>query len=153
MLIPRPDTEALVEVALERTRDRSMHGAALDLCTGSGCVAIALAKQRPTWSVTATDVDEDSAALAWENVLRTGVAHHLRLLLGDLFGAVPAGERFDLVTANLRTFRAATSRRWTPTCATTSRAARSTAGPTASTLVRRIVEEAPARLTEGGCWR
>jgi release factor glutamine methyltransferase len=55
-LVPRPDTEPLVEVALERTRARSMHGRALDLCTGSGCVAVSFAKARPTWRVTATDI-------------------------------------------------------------------------------------------------
>ncbi len=150
VLIPRPDTEALVEVALERTRDRSMYGAAVDLCTGSGCVAIALAKQRPTWSVTATDLDEDSATLAWENVVRTGVAHHLRLLLGDLFDAVPEGERFDLVTANppyipsgdIATLDADV-RDYEPRRALDG-------GADGLDLVRRIVEEAPARLTQGG---
>jgi release factor glutamine methyltransferase len=62
VLIPRPDSERLVEVALERTRARSMLGAALDLCTGSGCVAIAFARQRPTWSVTASDISAEARA-------------------------------------------------------------------------------------------
>ena len=56
VLIPRPDSETLVDVALSRTETRSMFGRALDLCTGSGCVAIAFAHQRPTWPVTASDV-------------------------------------------------------------------------------------------------
>jgi release factor glutamine methyltransferase len=98
-LVPRPDTEPLVEVALERTRARSMHGLALDLCTGSGCVAIAFAKARPTWRVTATDIALETAELAWENVRRLGVAFSVAIAIGDLFAPV-AGRRFDLVVAN-----------------------------------------------------
>ena len=62
VLVPRPDSERLVEVALERTRARSMLGQALDLCTGSGCVAIAFARQRPTWRVTASDISPEAIA-------------------------------------------------------------------------------------------
>jgi release factor glutamine methyltransferase len=99
VLIPRPDTERLVEVALERTRARSMLGAALDLCTGSGCVAIAFARARPTWSVAGIDVSPDALAVAADNAKRTGAVRNLRLLEGSLFGPVP-GQRFDLITAN-----------------------------------------------------
>jgi len=98
-LIPRPDTERLVEVALERSRARSMRGAALDLCTGSGCVAIAFARARPTWSVTASDISADALAVARHNAHRTGAIYNLELLEGSFFGPV-TGRRFDLVTAN-----------------------------------------------------
>ncbi len=98
-LVPRPDTETLVEVALERTRQRSEYGRALDLCTGSGCVAIAFAKTRPTWRVTATDVSAEAVALAWENARRQGVAFSLATRVGDLFAPVE-GSRFELVVAN-----------------------------------------------------
>jgi release factor glutamine methyltransferase len=98
-LVPRPDTEPLVEVALERTRARSMHGRALDLCTGSGCVAVSFAKQRPTWRVTATDIAAETAELAWENARRLGVVFTLDVRVGDLFAPV-AGRRFELITAN-----------------------------------------------------
>jgi release factor glutamine methyltransferase len=98
-LVPRPDTEPLVEVALERTRARSMHGVALDLCTGTGCVAIAFAKARPTWRVTATDIASETAELAWENARRLGVVFSLGVEVGNLFEPV-AGRRFDLIVAN-----------------------------------------------------
>ena len=98
-LIPRPDTERLVEVALERTRARSMLGSALDLCTGSGCVAIAFAKARPTWSVTASDISSAALGVARANAHRTGAIRNLTLLEGSLFAPV-AGRRFDLVSAN-----------------------------------------------------
>lgn len=99
VLIPRPDTERLVEVALERTRQRSMSGSALDLCTGSGCVAIAFARARPTWRVTASDISPQALEVARGNAHRTGAIRNLRLLQGPLFAPL-AGQRFDLVTAN-----------------------------------------------------
>ncbi len=98
-LVPRPDTETLVEVALERTRARSMYGRALDLCTGSGCVAVAFARARPTWRVTATDVSAEALGLAWENVQRQGVTSSVRVVEGNLFAPLGA-ERFELITAN-----------------------------------------------------
>lgn len=99
VLIPRPDSERLVEVALERTRARSMRGFALDLCTGSGCIAIAFARQRPTWSVTASDISGDAVSVARDNAERTGAVRNLRVVQGSLFAAV-AGQRFELITAN-----------------------------------------------------
>jgi len=100
VLIPRPDTEVLVEVALEATRERYMFGRQLDLCTGSGCVAVAFAKQRPTWHITAVDLSPEAAAVARENAVRAGVVHHVAVLEGDLFEPLLPGERFELITAN-----------------------------------------------------
>lgn len=99
VLIPRPDTETLVEVALDRTRDRSMSMRALDLCTGSGCVAITLARERRTSFFVATDVSGDALDVARENALRLG-AYNVAFRRGDLFEAVDPSMRFDLVTAN-----------------------------------------------------
>ena len=100
VLIPRPDTEILVETALRGTTDRHLYGRMLDLCTGSGCVAIAFAKERPTWRVTAVDLSPDAAAVARENVQRAGVVHNVAVLEGDLFSALPEGAEFELITAN-----------------------------------------------------
>ena len=99
VLIPRPDTEALVGVALRRTQRHSQFGNALDLCTGSGCVAIAFAHHRPTWRVTGTDDSAGALALARENALRLGTIWGVSFSQGDLFQAVP-GQCFDLITAN-----------------------------------------------------
>jgi release factor glutamine methyltransferase len=99
VLVPRPDTEALVDVGLTRTRHVSMSMRALDLCTGSGCVAVTFARERPTSSVLASDVSEGALAVARENALRLG-AYRASFHLGDLFQAVPPAARFDLVTAN-----------------------------------------------------
>jgi release factor glutamine methyltransferase len=99
VLVPRPDTEALVETALSRTRHVSLAMRALDLCTGSGCVAISLALDRPTSLVLATDRSDDALAVAKDNALRLG-AYRVAFRQGDLYAAVPPACRFDVVTAN-----------------------------------------------------
>jgi release factor glutamine methyltransferase len=90
-LIPRPETELLVEVALELRP-----GAALDVGTGSGAVALAIADELPDCRVTATDTSPAALELARENAARTELADRVTLVAGS----VPAGE-FDLVVANL----------------------------------------------------
>jgi release factor glutamine methyltransferase len=100
VLIPRPDTETLVEAALEATRSRKLAGRALDLCTGSGCVAIAFAKARPTWRVTGTDLSPGAVEVARANALRLGAVWGVRFVSGDLYAAVGADETFELITAN-----------------------------------------------------
>jgi release factor glutamine methyltransferase len=100
VLIPRPDTEHLVEVALARTRHLSLSARVLDLCTGSGCVAVSLGRERPTTRVLAADVSPEALAVAAVNALRLG-AYNVAFVLSDLFAALrPGGDRFDLVTAN-----------------------------------------------------
>ncbi len=98
VLVPRPDTEALVEVALDRSRHLSLSMRMLDLCTGSGCVAITIARQRPTGSVIATDLSPDALAVARENAYRLG-AYNVAFVESDLFTNVPR-RRFDVITAN-----------------------------------------------------
>src|SRR6185295_14531966 len=96
VLIPRPETELLVELALERTQGLGACQV-LDLATGSGCVAIAIARHQPRAQLTATDVSRAALALARENAALHGVA--LELLASDWFDAV-AGRRFDVIVAN-----------------------------------------------------
>jgi ribosomal protein L3 glutamine methyltransferase len=72
---------------------------ALDLCTGSGCLAIVLAKTFPTARVDAVDISRAALAVARRNVATYGLQERLRLLHGDLFSALP-GERYDLIIAN-----------------------------------------------------
>ncbi len=96
VLVPRPETEHLVDVALARTASRSMSLRALDACTGSGCVAITIAKERPTSVVVATDVSGDALAVARDNALRLG-AYNVAFEEADLF---PRSGTFDLIVSN-----------------------------------------------------
>ena len=91
-LIPRPDTELLVEIALELEP-----GSVLDVGTGSGAVALAVADEIPGAEVTATDTSEDALALARENAERLGLAGRVAFERGT----VPPARRFDLIVANL----------------------------------------------------
>ena len=100
VLVPRPETEILVETALRRTRALSLSARVLDLCTGSGCVAITLARERPTTRVVAVDLSEGALVVARENATRLGVTHQIALLRSDLYAALDPGARFDLITAN-----------------------------------------------------
>lgn len=94
VLIPRPDTELLVELALERLPPQ---GRVLDLGTGSGAIAVAIAHTRPDACVTALDVSADALAVARQNAAANGAA--VRFLHSDWFAAVGA-ERFDLIVSN-----------------------------------------------------
>jgi len=99
VLVPRPDTETVVEVARAARPDRKAACRVLDLCTGSGAIAIALAKELPAATIVATDVSEAAAALARRNAERNGFAERIDVRRGDLWEPV-AGETFDLITAN-----------------------------------------------------
>jgi len=101
VLIPRPDTETLVDAALSRSEHVSLSMRLLDLCTGSGCVAITMARQRPTSTVVATDVSTDALAVARENAYRLG-AYNVGFVESDLYAAVQVQNerRFDVITAN-----------------------------------------------------
>jgi release factor glutamine methyltransferase len=150
VLIPRPDTEALVEVALERTSERFMFGTALDLCTGSGCVALAFHAQRRTWLVTASDVSPEAIDVARRNAERLGLVWGMSFAVGDLDQPLPADARFDLITANAPYIPAEELallevgvRDYEPRLALLG-------GGDGLDLIRRIVALSPARLRQGG---
>lgn len=97
VLIPRPETERLVELALEKT-PASGAFRILDLGTGSGAIAISLAKHRPHARITATDRSAEALAAAAENA-RLHMTHQVRLVQSDWFSALD-GEKFDLIVSN-----------------------------------------------------
>lgn len=94
VLIPRPETELLVELALERLPPRAR---VLDMGTGSGAIAVSIAHARPDAQVTALDVSPAALAIAGHNAERNGVS--VRCLHSDWFAAV-GGETFDLIVSN-----------------------------------------------------
>jgi release factor glutamine methyltransferase len=108
VLIPRPETELLVERAIElagKVRQSSaipsprMPERMIDVGTGSGAIAVALARALPFAEITATDLSTAALAVARANASRHGVANRIRFLEGDLLAPV-AGEPFDLIVSN-----------------------------------------------------
>jgi release factor glutamine methyltransferase len=93
-LIPRPETEHLVEAALARGKAAA---SVLDIGTGSGCIAITLKLERPDWQGTAVDISAAALAVAQDNGRRLGAA--VDWLESDLFAALD-GRRFDLIVSN-----------------------------------------------------
>ena len=95
-LIPRPETETLVQWALDL--ELPADSAVLDLGTGSGAIALALARERPAWRVTAVDSSPQALAVAQGNGERARL-DRVRFLQSDWYGAL-AGQRFDLIVSN-----------------------------------------------------
>jgi release factor glutamine methyltransferase len=95
VLVPRPETELVLEAALAAL---PQGGRALDLCTGSGALAVSLALERPAAQVLATDLSPDALAVARENADELGAT--VLLLEGDLYDPVPSGARFDVIVSN-----------------------------------------------------
>jgi len=97
VLIPRPETETLVDAARERIAGRALTVA--DVGTGSGAVAVAIAAHERAVNVIATDISVDALVVARENTLRNGVADRIELREGDLLA--PIADPVDIVVANL----------------------------------------------------
>ena len=101
VLIPRPETELLVELSCKHLQDNPAENQhILDLCTGSGCVGIAILANHPATSGVLTDLSPDAIAIAWQNAELNYVFERSQLIVGDLDSDVAANLRFDVITAN-----------------------------------------------------
>jgi release factor glutamine methyltransferase len=102
-LIPRPETEVLVQVVLDwaqkRAGEQGRPLTACDVGTGSGCIALSLAREGPFARVVATDASQEALGLAGENARRNGLENRVELRVGALFEPV-AWERFDALVSN-----------------------------------------------------
>ena len=97
-LVPRSPIAELIESGFEPWLGGREVTRALDICTGSGCIAVAMAHYNPDWQVDGVDISEEALELAEENKARL-LADNVRLLKSDLFGAV-AGEKYELIVTN-----------------------------------------------------
>lgn len=102
-LITRPETELLVESAVEFLRSRSAKKLVCDLCTGCGCIAVAIAKNVPSVDIIATDISDAALKTAAKNIEKHNLKNRIKLLCGDLFDPIIAQldiAKFDLIVCN-----------------------------------------------------
>ena len=149
VLIPRPDTETLVEQTLLLMRSGDGGGRLLDLCTGSGAVALTLAAELPQRRVLGTDVSEAALAVAARNAERLKLTERVELRQGDLFEAVPESERFAAITVNPPYIGADEMATLAPDVRDHEPRLALDAGPDALVFYRRIVRDAPRHLEPG----
>lgn len=146
VLVPRPDTETLVEAALARLPADTTARLA-DVGTGSGAIAIAVARQRPGLQVVATELSPPAAAVARRNVARYELASRVQVVEADLLGGV-AG-LFDLVVSN-PPYIADDDPRVDPGVRRFEPARALFAGPDGLGVVRRLLADVPAHLAPDG---
>lgn len=160
VLVPRPETELLVDLALQfltAERAERVEKKVLDVGTGSGCIAVTIAAKHPAASVTAIDVSEDALAVARTNAERHNVSQRLSFVRSDLCssffpstalraGLLPAS--FDLITANLP-YIASDELRDLAVAKHEPRLALD-GGPDGLLWIRRLLVEAPRLLRPGG---
>jgi release factor glutamine methyltransferase len=145
VLVPNPDTEVLVQRAVELAREAGGSLRIADVGTGSGCIAIAIAHYAPNAEVVASDVAQDALEVAAQNVAAHGLGDRVKLVCGDLMA--PFTGTFDIVCANLP-YVAAGSRLASEVVAQPAGALY--AAEQGSALITRLMEEAPAHLNAGG---
>jgi len=146
-LVPRPETEQLVELLISRFKSEIAYSRMIDVGTGSGVIALTLAAEFPKTAIVGADISEDALVLARENAERLGLADRVRFLRSNLLENVQPG--FDLIVANL------------PYVSTEDRQNLSRevlhdpevalfAGACGDELVRQLIAQAPSWLQPGG---
>jgi release factor glutamine methyltransferase len=169
VLIPRPETELVVESALalfpashSAPAKLSRSGEALagrlegnlfeleiaDICTGSGCIAVAIARNCPSARITATDVSDAALEVARRNAVRHQVADRVAFRRADLFAGI--GDTFDVVAANPPYVPEVDKASLQPEVRDHEPPLALFAGPDGLRVIRRLVSDAPDRLRPGG---
>jgi release factor glutamine methyltransferase len=147
-LIPRPETELLLE--LVTTRANTAPSAILDLGTGSGAIALGLARHFPEASVMAVDLSEEALTLARENAAASGLVDRVTFLRSDWFAEVSPEARFDLIVANPPYLSSAEVAQTAPEVQGHEPAAALAAAEDGLADLRAILGSAPRYLAPGG---
>jgi release factor glutamine methyltransferase len=146
-MVPRPETEQLVELLVSEISDQMSDVRIVDVGTGSGVIGLSLAAKFPEAKVCAIDVSDDALALARENAARLGLNERVHFQKSDLLESI--SDRFDLIVANLPyismqdRYLLAREVLHDPEVALFG-------GPSGDELVRKLIEEAPSHLEKGG---
>jgi release factor glutamine methyltransferase len=152
VLIPRPDTELIVEVALELFPSRTERLAVAEAGTGCGCLAVAVAYERPNARVTATEISEAALEVARRNARRHGVADRITFVMGDLLAPLSDGGdvAFDFIMANPPYVAERSRPGLQPEVRDHEPAVALFGGADGLHLIERLVDQTPARLRPGG---
>jgi release factor glutamine methyltransferase len=153
VLIPRPETEWIVETALGAVPGRNKPVLIADLCTGSGCIAVSLAKELQSARIFATDTSAKALDVARENARRHEVRGGIRFLEGDLFGPLEELDirgQLDIIVSNPPYVPSEERRTLQPEVRDYEPAAALFAGPDGTELHRRIIGTAPRFLKGKG---
>jgi release factor glutamine methyltransferase len=148
VLIPRPETELVIETALERFPDRGAPIDVADVGTGSGCLAVSLACERAAAAVTATDISADALAVAARNAQQHQVADRVRVTRTSLLTDVPGP--FDLIVANPPYVPDEERRLLAPEVAGFEPPVALFGGADGLDVIRGLLEQAATRLRPGG---
>ncbi len=152
VLIPRPETEVLVERALVLLRERGGHPLVVDVGTGSGCIALSLARECPAAVVHATDVDPGALDVARMNARRLGLERVVRFHRGDCLSALPGSLQgtVDLVVSNPPYVREEDFYTLPPEVREHEPRSALVPGPRGTEMHERLLREAPRWLAPGG---
>jgi release factor glutamine methyltransferase len=153
VLIPRPETEFAVIAVLDCLKERSpdaLPPRVVDVGTGSGAIAVAVAKHVPTASVTAVDISPAALAVATQNATANGVAERLTLLESDLLNSVPADQKFDVVVSNPPYVSEAEFHKLAPEVRQQEPRLALVGGAEGTEVIARLIPQAAERLATGG---
>jgi release factor glutamine methyltransferase len=145
VLVPNPDTEVLVQLAVACAREAGKPLRLADVGTGSGCIAVAIAHYAPNVEIWAGDLSTNALAVAARNVKKHSLEQRIHLACGDLMDPLPGS--FDLVCANLPYLAAGTS---LPAEVVSQPSVALYAPGNGAELVMRLLDAAPERLNPGG---
>jgi release factor glutamine methyltransferase len=148
VLIPRPSTELIVEAILDRFPDRHAPLRMADICTGCGCVAVAIAHERPDATIFASDISDDALAVARRNAAQHGVAERVTFRHGDMLDGVSGP--LDAIVANPPYVVDRAGPALQPEVRDHEPAVALFGGSDGLGLVSRLVTDAPRRLRPGG---
>ena len=149
VLIPRPSTESLVSACLERAKTLAAPRV-IDVGTGSGCIAVSVAKRHAGALVLAVDRSREALEIARRNAGRHGVADRIEFLESDLFRAVPFGQTSDFILSNPPYIPTSDVERLDPVVRDFEPSLALDGGPDGFQVFDRLIEDAPTRLAEGG---
>ena len=148
VLIPRPETELVVVETMDALKLPS--GLVCDVGTGSGAIAIAVAKHAPQCRVTAIDISAAALEVARENAAANGVAERIEFIQGDLLAALPSEPRFAVIASNPPYVSESEYAALAPSVKNHEPRLALVAGPQGTEIIERLIPQAAERLLPGG---